>query len=171
MAIGGGLHMKILKIVIPAIALLVGATSGAHAQRACRCRLPAASEYAPVGRLDSASGQVLASAYGGLEPVSAGADLYTDTQIILGPQAVASISFGSGCSLVLNPNSETTITADNAGICVRTAQSGQPATRQSIANNAGGASRRGFGLYPFALFGAGFAAGALFGGGDVAASN
>jgi hypothetical protein len=171
MTIGGGLRMTILKIMIPGMVLVLGAVSGAHAQQGCSCRLPASSGHAPVGRFDSASGQVLASASGGLQQVSAGTGLYTGTQIILGPQAAASISFGSGCSLVLGPNSETTITGDDTGICVRTAQSGQPATRQTIASDAGGASPHGFGLYPFAMFGAAFSARTVFGGGDDAASN
>jgi hypothetical protein len=144
--------------------------SGAYAQQGCNCRLPA-SGNAPVGRFDYASGQVLASASGGLEQVSAGSGLYPGTQIILGPQAAASISFGSGCSLVLGPNSETTITGDDAGICVRTSQSAQPATRQTIASDGVGTGPHGFGLYPFAIFGAAFGARTVFSGGDDAASN
>ncbi len=79
----------------------------------CTCVTSSPANSSVVGKIVSATGQVLFSGKTGFETAKTGSKLVSGSQISTGAGATANISVGEGCKLSVPENSEVSLTPVN----------------------------------------------------------
>lgn len=114
-----GIGRKFSSIFAGALALSQ-LSSAAYAQTpaSCACTGSVASIEGTVGEIISARGEVLVLQSSGYVPAAPGTPLSSRSQIMLGPDAAASLSVGSDCRLNVAGNRDIRLSPVPDGICV-----------------------------------------------------